>query len=61
MEFQCPGPALWQPPDEDKLAKDLKEVRKETRKASEILKSHAKILLKAVEYWNLRYGEKYKQ
>jgi hypothetical protein len=61
MEFQCPGPALWQPPDEDKFTKDLKEVRKQSRKASEILKSHAKILLKALEYWKLRYGENYKQ
>ena len=24
MDFESLGPALWQPPDEDKLAKDLK-------------------------------------
>jgi len=61
MEFESLSSHGWQSLDADKLSKDLKELRSESRYAYKMLKSHAKILLKAVEYWNLRYGEKYKQ
>jgi hypothetical protein len=44
---------------EDQIEADIRTFRQQTRQGRTMLKSHAKILLKAAVYWRLRYTEKY--
>ena len=40
---------------------DLKEVMTDVKWGNNMLKSHLKIVLKAIQYWNLRYNKKYEK
>ena len=53
--------APCQPLADKQVDADLKEVIADVKRANNMLKSHAKIVLKAIQYWNLRYSEKYEK
>jgi len=42
-----------------KLSRDHRRVTREIKRGKRILPSHAKILVNAIEYWRLRYNDKY--
>ena len=49
------------PRTDAELARDHRKVTREITRGKRILPSHARILAKAIEYWKLRYNEKYVQ
>jgi hypothetical protein len=51
--------AFCSPRSDAKVARDLRRVTREIKRGKRILPSHASILTKAIEYWKLRYNEKY--
>lgn len=48
-----------EPITDKQLEADRKALSREARQGKNILKSHARILLKALEFWKLRYNDKY--
>ena len=49
------------PRSDAKLARDHRRATREIKRGKRILPSHAKALAKAIEYWKLRYDEKYEE
>ena len=47
------------PRSDSKVARDHRKVTREIKRGKRILPSHARILAKAIEYWKLRYSEKF--
>jgi hypothetical protein len=52
--------APCQPLEDKQVDTDLKEVTADVKRGN-MMKSHAAIVLKAIQYWNLHYKEKYGQ
>src|SRR5205814_4653950 len=51
--------AFCSPRSDSKVARDHRKVTREIKRGKRILPSHARILAKAIEYWKLRYSEKF--
>jgi hypothetical protein len=51
--------AFCSPRSDAKVERDLRRVTREIKLGKRILPSHASILAKAIEYWKLRYNDKY--
>jgi len=57
--FQLSAPC--QPLSDNQLGSDLKEVATDLKRGKNMLKSHARIISKAIEYWESRYNEKFEE
>ena len=55
--FQLSAPC--QPLSDNQLDSDLKEVATDIKRGKNMLKSHARIILKAIQYWESWYNEKF--
>jgi hypothetical protein len=47
------------PLSDKQFESDQRQLAREVKQGKKLLKSHAKILLKAATFWKLRYNEKY--
>jgi len=61
MRFLLQLTGCCSPRSDAELARDHRKVTREITRGKRILPSHARILAKAIEYWKLRYNEKYVQ
>ena len=61
MDFRLQFIDYCSPRSATELARDHGKVTREITHGKRILPSHARILAKAIEYWKLRYNEKYIQ